>query len=196
VVLVVEDDAGWRSLLNELLQDAGYRVRTSSGYLEAVSLLKREHICLAVVDLSLANSLSQENQDGFRLLTATQKANVPVIVVSGLLDPARMEQAYRDRLVFTCFEKQAFDRKAFLRSVADARQQPAEDPILQSLTDREREVLVLLARGLTNKEIAYKLTITPNTVKRHLKSLFAKLNVNTRSAASARAINMGIDNSS
>ncbi len=193
VVLVVEDDAGWRSLLTELLQDGGYRMRTSSSYVEAVGLLKRERVWLAVIDLSLASSLSQENQDGFRLLTATQKANIPVIVVSGLLDPVRMEQAYRDRLVFACMEKQAFDRKEFLRNVSDARRRPADDPILQSLTDREREVLVLLARGLTNKEIAHHLTITPNTVKRHLKSLFAKLDVNTRSAASAKAISLGID---
>lgn len=194
VVLIVEDDAGWRSLLTELLQDGSYRMRTSSSYLEALGLLKRERVWLAVVDLSLASSLSQENQDGFRLLTATQKANIPVIVVSGLLDPKRMEQAYRDRLVFACMEKQAFDRKEFLRNVSDARRRPVDDPILRSLTEREREVLVLLARGLTNKEIAYKLTITPNTVKRHLKSLFAKLDVNTRSAASAKAISMGIDN--
>ena len=56
----------------------------------------------------------------------------------------------------------------------------------------EREVLVLLASGMTNKEIAHQLTITPNTVKRHLKSLFTKLDVNTRSAASAKAISMGV----
>jgi DNA-binding CsgD family transcriptional regulator len=45
---------------------------------------------------------------------------------------------------------------------------------------------------MTNKEIANALVITPNTVKRHLKSLFIKLDVNTRSAASAVAIRAGI----
>ena len=193
MVLVVEDDASWRSLLSELIEDAGYPVRASSSYLEAISLLKRERFWLAVVDLSLASSLSQQNQDGFRLLTNMQKANIPVIVVSGYADPVRIQQAYKEGLIFTCLEKQVFDRKGFLKSIEEARTQPAEDPILQSLTDREREVLVLLARGLTNKEIASQLCITANTVKRHLKSLFAKLEVNTRSAASAKAISMGID---
>jgi RNA polymerase sigma factor (sigma-70 family) len=58
---------------------------------------------------------------------------------------------------------------------------------LSALTDREREVLDLLAIGLTNKQIAEKLVITTNTVKRHLKSIFEKLDVHTRSAATAKA---------
>jgi RNA polymerase sigma factor (sigma-70 family) len=58
---------------------------------------------------------------------------------------------------------------------------------LNALTDREREVLVLLAQGLANKEIAEKLVITTNTVKRHLKAIFEKLDVHTRSAATAKA---------
>jgi RNA polymerase sigma factor (sigma-70 family) len=59
---------------------------------------------------------------------------------------------------------------------------------LDLLTGREREVLKLLAQGLTNKEIAESLTITTNTVKRHLKAIFEKLQVHTRSAAAAKAI--------
>lgn len=190
--LVVEDDAGWKSLLTELLEDLGYQVRSSSSYVEAVGLLKRAQFALAVVDLSLASSLSQENTDGYRLLTGMQKSNVPVIVVSGYADPQRIEEAYKERLIVACLEKQAFDRANFRETVINAKAAMGQDPILASLTDREREVLVLLARGLTNKEIARDLTITPNTVKRHLKSLFIKLGVNTRSAASAMAISMGV----
>jgi DNA-binding NarL/FixJ family response regulator len=190
VILVVEDDAGWRSLYSEILEDAGYRVRTCGSYVEAVGQLKREQVALAVVDLALASSLDRENLDGYRLLAGMQKAGVPVIVVSGYVVPERIEQAYRERLIYACLEKQAFDRKSFRQTVENALIQ--EDPVLKSLTDREREVLVLLARGLANKEIARDLVITPNTVKRHLKSLFAKLDVSTRSAASAKAIGMGL----
>ena len=59
---------------------------------------------------------------------------------------------------------------------------------LAVLTVREREVLALLAEGMTNKQIASVLVITPNTVKRHLKAIFEKLCVRTRSAAAAKAI--------
>lgn len=191
--LVVEDDAGWRSLLSELLTDAGYQVQTSSSYVEAFGLIRYEHFNLAVVDLSLANSVSESNLDGYRLLNSTQKAGIPTIVVSGNADPLRIEQAYRENQLYACLEKQSFDRKAFIATVKNVKAGLGSDPVLQSLTDREREVLVFLARGLTNKEIARALTITPNTVKRHLKSVFAKLDVNTRSAASAKAISMGVD---
>lgn len=190
--LVVEDDAGWRSLISELLEDAGFNPRTSSSYVEAVGLMMRETFSLAVIDLSLASSLDDENMDGYRLLASFQKAGIPVVVVSGYAEPDRIEQAYANRLIHACLEKQAFDRKDFIRTVQSASESVQEDPVLQSLTEREREVLALLARGMTNKEIAVDLCITPNTVKRHLKSLFAKLNVNTRAAASAKAISMGI----
>jgi DNA-binding NarL/FixJ family response regulator len=150
-------------------------------------------VSLAVVDLSLASSLEDHNLDGYRLLAGMRKANVPVVVVSGYIDTQRIEQAMREGLVFACLEKQAFDRKAFYQTVENALSAGPEDPVLRALTDREREVLALLARGLTNKEIASDLCITPNTVKRHLKSLFAKMEVNTRSAASAKAISMRID---
>lgn len=193
VALVVEDDAGWRGLLSELLDEIGVQVRTSSSYVEATGLLKREEVGLAVIDLSLASSLEDQNLDGYRLLTVMRKANIPVVVVSGYIEPQRIEQAYREGLIFASLEKKAFDRKSFTRTIESALASGHEDPVLRTLTEREREVLALLARGLTNKEIASQLTITSNTVKRHLKSLFVKLDVNTRSAASAKAISMRID---
>jgi two-component system, NarL family, nitrate/nitrite response regulator NarP len=191
--LIVEDDAGWRSLLSELLEDAGFRVIISSSYVEAIGLLKREKPAVAILDLSLASSLSQENMDGFRLLNGVKRAGVPAIVVSGYVDPAKIEQAYSDGLIVACLEKQSFDRKSFRQALTTAiTGGNIDDPMLKTLTEREREVLELIARGMTNKEIAMRLTITANTVKRHLKSLFTKLDVNTRSAASARAITMGV----
>jgi LuxR family maltose regulon positive regulatory protein len=57
----------------------------------------------------------------------------------------------------------------------------------EPLTDREREVLRWLATGATNEAIAARLDLSPNTVKTHLKRLFEKLDVGTRTAAVARA---------
>ena len=59
---------------------------------------------------------------------------------------------------------------------------------LARLTRRERDVMVLLVRGLTNKGIAREMVISENTVKRYLKSIFAKLDVDSRAAAVAKVL--------
>ena len=55
------------------------------------------------------------------------------------------------------------------------------------LTEREKELLPLLAQGCTNSEMANLLHLSPNTIKTHLKSLFAKLGVSNRTQAVAEA---------
>jgi RNA polymerase sigma factor (sigma-70 family) len=192
--LLIEDDAGWRNLLIELLQECNYQVQASSSYGEACGWLKRLDFDLAVADLSLASSLEPEkNLDGYRLLASTRNAAIPTIVVSGVADTALIDQAYAEHNVFACLEKRSFNRTTFIETVHQAEESQAEDPTLASLTERERQVLHLLAQGMTNKEIAAELFITTNTVKRHLKSIFEKLKVTTRAAASAWAIRMGLN---
>lgn len=190
LALVIEDDAGWRSLLTELLNDAGYQVHVSASYGEALGLLKREHYHLAIADISLASSLVPDhNQDGYRLLNSTRQAKIPTIVVSGYADPDLIDRAYAEHKIFACFEKQSFERKAFVSTIQQVNQQSR---LSFNLTVREIEVLSLLAQGLGNKEIAAELFITTNTVKRHLKSIYTKLDVSTRAAASAYAIRLGL----
>jgi DNA-binding CsgD family transcriptional regulator len=60
------------------------------------------------------------------------------------------------------------------------------------VSDREYEVLTLLAQGRSNKEIAHQLEVSPNTVKTHVSSLFAKLEANRRTEAISRARELGM----
>ena len=64
--------------------------------------------------------------------------------------------------------------------------------ILSALSPRETDILTLIAEGLSNKEIARNLYIGPETVKSHLKSVFAKLGVERRAQAVARAQTLGL----
>jgi LuxR family maltose regulon positive regulatory protein len=63
---------------------------------------------------------------------------------------------------------------------------------IEALTVRETEILDLLVRRLSNKEIAERLVISDNTVKRHTVSLYQKLRVTGRRAAVARAVSLGL----
>ena len=60
------------------------------------------------------------------------------------------------------------------------------------LTNREREILALLADGLGNKQIAARLGISTNTVKTHLELLFEKLDVSSRAEAVATGVRRGL----
>jgi DNA-binding CsgD family transcriptional regulator/N-acetylneuraminic acid mutarotase len=67
----------------------------------------------------------------------------------------------------------------------------SEQPANTELSEREREILQLLATGLSNKEIAAQLYLSPNTVKVHLRNIFAKLGVQSRTEATVIAIQRG-----
>jgi len=61
-----------------------------------------------------------------------------------------------------------------------------------ALTPRERQVLALLADGLTSRQIGSRLAISPRTVERHASGVYRKLDVRTRVQAVARAASMGL----
>lgn len=67
-----------------------------------------------------------------------------------------------------------------------------DDPVSAQLTRREREVLRLVAEGLTNALIAERLNISPNTVATHVKNLYEKLDVAGRAQAAAWAVTHGL----
>jgi LuxR family transcriptional regulator, maltose regulon positive regulatory protein len=64
--------------------------------------------------------------------------------------------------------------------------------ISDALSAREGDILKLIGEGLSNKEIARNLAITPETVKSHVKHIFTKLNVDNRAQAVSRAQILGL----
>ena len=71
---------------------------------------------------------------------------------------------------------------------------PVEEPnpLLQKLTQREQEVLSYIVQGLTNKEIATQLFLSPDTVKNHVVHIMEKLGAQDRTQAAVIAIRNGL----
>ena len=91
-----------------------------------------------------------------------------------------IDSVTREELVCSARMAAAMFRR--LGSLAKSSQKPSDD---SPLTAREREIVVLIERGLSNKAIAQRLTIEVATVKNHVHSILGKLNVATRAEAAA-----------
>jgi LuxR family maltose regulon positive regulatory protein len=70
--------------------------------------------------------------------------------------------------------------------------QAPESELIEPLSERELEVLQLIAEGLTNREIASRLFLSLNTVKVHTRNIYGKLNVHSRTQATARSQELGL----
>ncbi len=84
------------------------------------------------------------------------------------------------------------DEQTIIQGAASKPIMSVQQPLAEPLTNRELDVLELLAQRLSNKEIALKLFISAETVKGHLQNLYGKLKVNKRSEAVEKAKNIGI----
>ena len=177
-----------------MLGDSGFQVRACSSFGEALGCLRRDHYRLAIVDLSLSRTSNAglggrgrpETPGGLPAAGGDQGGRNAGDRPFGVDRPGLDRAGIQPAACFAFLEKQAFNRRVFFQTVQEALDREGGSPELDLLTEREREVMDLLAKGLTNKEIADSLVITTNTVKRHLKSIFVKLDIHTRSAAVAK----------
>lgn len=184
-VLVVEDDADWNRTLTTALRLDDFEVveaRTLDAALMRLRQLKPD-----VVTLDM--NLDRGSEEGWQIL---QEIDVmldgPEVVVVTVVnfDVAEMKTLLRGYDVADIIPKSRYDDQVLRRAVKTAiaaRRQAEAIP----LTDRETEVLRLVVSGLTNKEIADQLSISLNTVKTHLKTIFEKLAVTNRMEAGNRA---------
>ena len=152
--LIVEDDAGWRSILDELLTDAGFQVRTCGSFGDAIGYLHREKFALAVVDLSLKGTVNiweketaDPDMDGYQLLTATRAEGIATIVVSGLSEPEEIQRIYSEHSISAYVEKQSFDRAAFRRVVEETRLTQQSLSELNALTEHNAKFWICWLRG-------------------------------------------------
>ena len=202
-VLLVDDNAIVRRGIASLLADAdGIEVVGEAGdgreAIARAAELKPDVVCLdvrmPVMDgVAAAGPLSERAKvlmlsysEDEQLVTGAIRNGAAGYLVHGRFDPEELETRIRsvakgEMVLSPSVTPAVFD--ALRRAPG-----PANDPNetgLGSLTSREREVLNLLARGLSNRDIAEELVITHKTVKNHLSRIYEKIGVGSRAEAIA-----------
>jgi two-component system nitrate/nitrite response regulator NarL len=203
-VLVADDHPLFREALSRSIEESPRLevIGLAASAPDATEQVERLRPDVAVLDLKMPG-------DGREVLAAITKLELPTRVLflseyvdtasvlsavsggaSGYLAKGADGEVIRDAILEVAEGRTALstDAQQALLSGLKSREQAAHS----SLTRRELEMLELLADGLSNADIAAQLFVSPETVKAHLRNLFAKLGVSDRTAAVAAALRKGL----
>lgn len=157
---------------------------------EALSLAAKAKPHVALVDLFLGGQSGAEICDELRGVSPQTK--ILLISGAGTISPAAARAAGASG--FVSKDWGAPDVVKAVRMVALGMDvfAPAGDVAQAPLSDREREVVGLIAGGSTNREIAARLFLSPHTVKEYTSGIYRKLGVRNRAEAVKRAQRLGL----
>ena len=202
-ILVVDDDKNTRLLLKAVLESANYTVSVATDGLSALSVMDKEHIDLAIIDVMMPN------MDGWDTLKAIRKnkltERIPVIMITAVSEDQKVVSGLKigadDYIVKPFILPNLLARiEAVLRRSNWQKDEVKKDKALNNdvnievLTPKEKEVLSYVAKGASNQEIADKLCVRDVTIKTHLNNIFKKLKVTNRTQAVLVAMQIDLIN--
>jgi DNA-binding NarL/FixJ family response regulator len=202
-VVIAEDQVLLREGLGRLFEDAGHEVVASLGGAEGLPLAITEHDPdLVVLDIRMPPSFTDEGARAAAELKQTHPA-LGVLVLSQHIETTHAVELValggfgyllKDRVLQVGEFLSAAERVAqggsaldpkVVASLVSAR---GDDDRLADLTEREHEVLELMAEGLTNAGIAKRLYLSERTVEAHVRHVLVKLNIPEREDAHRRVL--------
>jgi DNA-binding NarL/FixJ family response regulator len=191
-VLVVDDHDvvhwGFRVLLGE--QPWVARCQSARSGEEALALLPGLRPDVALVDLFLSGESGADVCASIR--RASPETRVLLISGSGRMSPAAARAAGASGFVSKDWEAREVARAVRAVGLGQTLFAPTSEQPAPLLSEREREVLDLIADGRTNREIAAVLYLSPHTVKEHTSALYRKLGARNRAEAVQRAQRVGL----
>lgn len=191
-VLVVDDHDvvhwGFKLLLSKQEWVASCVSATSAA--ETVAHLRKGPVDVALIDLFLGSESGADLCEEVRRVSPD--TSVLLVSGAGTISPTAAKAAGASG--FVSKDWRAADITSAVRMVARGMTvfEPTGEPPGPGLSDREREVLTLIAAGATNREIAGRLYLSPHTIKEYTSSLYRKLGVRNRAEAARRAEQLGL----
>jgi len=191
-VLVVDDHDvvqwGFRLLLDR--QPWVERCLAARDGEEALQLARETKPQVALVDLFLGRHSGAEICDELR--KASPDTKILLISGAGRISPAAARAAGASGFVSKDWGAPDVLRAIRMVGLGMDVFEPEPEPVKTPLSDREREVVSLIAAGSTNREIAQELYLSPHTVKEYTSGVYRKLGVRNRAEAVKRAQSLGL----
>ncbi len=217
-VLIVEDDSFMQQRLSAILVDIGYAaedLQFMSSITEVQQHINYEQVALALIDLGLPDG------NGIEIIEALSctRSDIPILVISAWSTEQMIINALQAGATgYILKERDDIELKVSIRSVLNggapidpfiARHILNKIPVqvntpdltadeqelapeTDSLTEREYEILSLVASGLSNQEIADHIFLSRHTVETHIRHVYRKLAVTNRTKAINRAREIGL----
>ena len=205
-VVVADDSVILREGLARLLDEAGFDVAgQAANASELIDLVDAEGPDVAIVDIRMPPTHTDEGLRAAREIRV-RRPGTGILVLSQYVRPSYALELLSDGTegIGYVLKDRVSDLEELassVRRVGDGgsvldptvvaqlvdRPRPGDDP-LEDLSDREREVLALMAEGRSNKAIAQQLFITEHTVEKHVKSIFGKLRLPSTPADHRRVL--------
>ena len=182
-VLLVDDNAKY---LKDALPFYGYEVETAGDGIQALKALEKKVFDIVLLDVMMPNMDGLETLKHIRSNEDTK--HLPVIMLTAVNEDQKMISGLKngadDYIVKPYILPNLLARmEAVLRRSQRQPEVKKEQISLDILTAKEKEVLQMAAKGVSNKQIAEKLFVKEVTVKTHLNSIFKKLKVENRTQA-------------
>ncbi len=145
---------------------------------------------VALVDLFLAGESGADVCDSIR--KASPSTRVLLISGAGRMSPAAARAAGASGFISKDWDAREVARAVRMVGSGMTVFEPTAEQPAPMLSEREREVLDLIAAGSTNREIAEQLYLSPHTVKEHTSAVYRKLQARNRAEAVQRAQRIGL----
>jgi LuxR family transcriptional regulator, maltose regulon positive regulatory protein len=149
--------------------------------LQALAYQAQDHLVSALAPLKRALTLAEP--EGYVRVFVDEGSPMRALLLEAVKH--RIAQKYGNQLL-AAFDKTEGE-KPFTQPLIEPTSSAKTPPLVESLSERELEVLRLLRTNLTGPEIARELMVSLNTVRTHTQNIYAKLGVNNRRAAVHRA---------
>ena len=191
-VLLIDDNSKY---LKDALPFYGYEVVCASDGVQALKVLaKNFDFDIILLDVMMPNMNGWETLKNIKQNSLTE--HLPVIMLTAVNDEQKMVLGLKngadDYIVKPFMLPNLLARMEAVLRRSKPKVAKSQKFCLNSLTNKEKEVLAMLAKGASNKEIADKMVVKEVTVKTHLNSIYKKLNVSGRTQAILVAMNTNL----